>query len=175
MFVAARAFSICSKRDPLQLRYAGFSLQWLLLLPSTRCKVSCFKARGLFFNQGPNSCLLYWLGDSLPLSYQRSVPHFLVSYLSFLFYLYHSQISFCELTNSPFLWSALLSMFSSEFFTPLCVCVVCVCSSAPEFVWLFLRFSVFGKAFLCSVILFLSSFNCFSQFSYLFEFLQDLF
>ena len=127
MFVAARAFSICSKRDPLQLRYAGFSLQWLLLLPSTRCKVSCFKARGLFFNQGPNSCLLYWLGDSLPLSYQRSVPHFSVSYFSFLFYLYHSQISFCELTNSPFLWSALLSMFSSEFFTPLCVSGVCVC------------------------------------------------
>ena len=33
---------------------------------------SCSAARGIFLDQGSNSCLLHWQADSLPLSHQRS-------------------------------------------------------------------------------------------------------
>ena len=68
----------------LQLRYVGFSLQWLLFLwiTSSRAhglssivvvdRLSCPAACGIFPDQGLNSCLLYWLADSLPLSHQGS-------------------------------------------------------------------------------------------------------
>ena len=86
----------------LQLRGAGFSLWWLLLLPGTgsrACKLqqlqhmdsvvavsrpqstdlvvvvqglSCSAACGILLDQGSNPCLLHWQVDSLPLSHQGS-------------------------------------------------------------------------------------------------------
>ena len=80
----------------LQLRPAGFSLWWLLLLPSTGRRArglssfgswdpqhrlyscgagaSLFLGCGILMGQGSNLCLLQWQVDSLPLSLQGS-PH----------------------------------------------------------------------------------------------------
>ena len=91
-----------SKWGLLLLHRAGFSSQWLLLLPSTGSRVcglqqlrhtgsvvvapklqstgsrvvvhrlSCSKAYGIFPDQRQNLCLLHWHADSLPLSHQGS-------------------------------------------------------------------------------------------------------
>jgi len=80
-----------------QLRCAGFSLWWSPLLHLGRShipctgsavavvprsqstgsivvvhRLSCSAAGGIFLKQGPNSCLLHWQMDSLPLSHQGS-------------------------------------------------------------------------------------------------------
>ena len=74
--------------------WLGFSLQWLLLLPSTGARLtgfsscsswaldtgsvvvvhglSCSAACAIFPDQGLNPCLLHWQAGSLPLSHQGS-------------------------------------------------------------------------------------------------------
>ena len=52
----------------LELRYADFSLQWLLLLQSTGTvvvthRLICSAACGIFLEQGSNQGLLHWHVD----------------------------------------------------------------------------------------------------------------
>ena len=66
---------------PLSLWYMGFSLQWLLLLRSSRHlgsivmvpRLSCSTACGILLDQRSNLCLLLWRVDSLPLSHQEAL------------------------------------------------------------------------------------------------------
>ena len=62
----------------LYLKWAGFSLQWLLLLQSTGSRavahrLSCSTACGIFLDQGLNPCTLHCKADSQPLGYQGSL------------------------------------------------------------------------------------------------------
>ena len=102
-FLAAWAFlQSWQEWATLQLRYAGFSLWWLLLLQTTGSRahrvqklwqmgivvaipwlqstgsivgvhgLSRSAACGIFADQGSNPCVLHWQEDSLPLSHQES-------------------------------------------------------------------------------------------------------
>ena len=82
VFVAAQAFSRCSKQGLLELWGPCFSWPWLLLLQSTGSRVfrlqqlqfqgsvaaayqlSCSRACGIFPDQGLNLCPLHWQVDS---------------------------------------------------------------------------------------------------------------
>ena len=120
-----RPFSSCSKQGPLSRcgtwmsRYRGFphcgswalglsgfsscsGLQFRALehrFSSVAHRLSGPTARGIF-NQGPNSCLLHWQTDSLPLSHQGSPTKW-----NILDYVFHcstnnthciSQVFFCK-------------------------------------------------------------------------------
>ena len=41
--------------------------------------LGCFKAYGIFLDQGSNLCLLHWQADSLPLSHQGN-PELILNY-----------------------------------------------------------------------------------------------
>ena len=102
-------FSSCRRGYP-SLWCMDFSLQWLLLLQSTRALghvgsvgavpglwstgsvvvvpgPSCLAAHGIFSDQGSNPCLLHWQADSLPLSHCRSPVRFLNSFIKLFFIL----------------------------------------------------------------------------------------
>ena len=70
-----------------QLQCDGFSLQWLLLFPSTASKgmrvlavaahrLSCPMACGIFLDQRSNSGSFHWQADSQPLDHQGSPAKF---------------------------------------------------------------------------------------------------
>ena len=78
VFVAARGLSLVAASGGYSLlRYAGFSLPWLLSCGAralgTRASVvvahelSCSAACGIFPDQGSNPCPLHWQADSQPL------------------------------------------------------------------------------------------------------------
>ena len=100
VFTAVMAFSLVVMSGGSSLVVYGFSLPWLLLLWSmgirhagfSSCgtwaqqlwllgpraqaqwlrptRLSCFRARGIFLDQGSNTCFLHWQVDSLPMSHQ---------------------------------------------------------------------------------------------------------
>ena len=116
VFIAARRLSlVAASRGYSSLRYAGFSLQWLLLLLSTGSRrtgfnscgawasvavarglysagsvvvahgLSCSAACGIFPSQGLNLCPLHWQVDSQPLHHQRSPTHVYFKLLQYFF------------------------------------------------------------------------------------------
>ena len=78
-----RLFLTAASGGCFSLWYVGFSLQWLPLLWSTGSRhagsvvvaqeLSCSAARGIFPDQGLNSCFLHWQADSYLLYHQRSL------------------------------------------------------------------------------------------------------
>ena len=54
--------------------------------PGLSCSVAC----GIFLDQGPNSCLLYWQVDSHSLHHQGSPTHFLNLFDQRIFFFFHA-------------------------------------------------------------------------------------
>ena len=97
VFIAACGLSlVMASGGYSSLQYAGFSLQWLLLLQNTGSRhtgsvvvvcrlqsagsvvvahgLSCSAACGIFPDQGLNPSPLHWQADSYPLCHQRNPP-----------------------------------------------------------------------------------------------------
>ena len=92
----ARAFSVAASGGHSSSRCEGLSLSRPLLLQSTgsRCAgsaivahvPSCFAARGILPDQGPNPCPLHWQADSQPLRHQGSPKILRINLINFKHY-----------------------------------------------------------------------------------------